>query len=210
MSAKKKFYVVWKGRKTGIHTTWDSCSASVSGYPGAEYKSFDSLSAAEAAYAGAYVDYKGVTTSLGNWRYAKLKPLLPSMCVDAACSGNPGPMEYRGVDTESGQPLFHQGPYPNGTNNVGEFLGIVHALALLTRQGRSLPIYSDSENAIFWVRVGVCRTKLAQTETNREVFDLIRRAEAWLKENPTAAERCGIHKWDTQSWGETPADFGRK
>ena len=33
--AKTKFYVVWKGRKTGIFNTWEACSAQVSGYQGA-------------------------------------------------------------------------------------------------------------------------------------------------------------------------------
>jgi len=38
--AKKKIYAVRKGKTTGIFYSWDECSASVNGYPGAEYKSF--------------------------------------------------------------------------------------------------------------------------------------------------------------------------
>lgn len=211
MSTKKKFYVVWKGRKTGIFQTWDACSASVAGYPGAEYKSFESLQAAEAALRGAYNDFKGQSTSSpGNWRTAKNRPQIPSLCVDAACAGNPGEMEYRGVDIETGQLVFHQGPYTEGTNNIGEFLAIVHALALLARQGRTLPIYSDSENAISWVRQGKCKTKLPRNERNQEVFTLIERAESWLRQNPAALETYRLYKWETTEWGEIPADFGRK
>ena len=44
--------------------------------------------------------------------------------VDAACSGNPGPMEYRGIDLATGAEIFHFGPV-HGTNNIGEFLAIV-------------------------------------------------------------------------------------
>lgn len=38
--AKQKFYAVRKGRMTGIFHTWDECQAQVSGYSGAEFKSF--------------------------------------------------------------------------------------------------------------------------------------------------------------------------
>ena len=38
--AKKKFYAVRQGRKTGMFLTWDECKKQVMGYPGAIYKSF--------------------------------------------------------------------------------------------------------------------------------------------------------------------------
>ena len=63
--------------------------------------------------------------------------------VDAACSGNPGPMEYRGIDLATGAVVFHYGPV-HGTNNIGEFLAIVHALALMEQKGIRKTIYSDS------------------------------------------------------------------
>jgi ribonuclease HI len=132
--------------------------------------------------------------------------ILDSIAVDAACSGNPGPMEYRGVYVRTGQELFHFGPV-EGTNNIGEFLAIVHCLALQEKQGTYLPIYSDSVNAQKWVRMGLCRTKLECTERNRSLFDLIRRAEAWLRQHHV---QVPIYKWETKAWGEIPADFGRK
>ena len=79
-------------------------------------------------------------------------PINESLAVDAACSGNPGDMEYRGVYTATGQEIFHIGPLKEGTNNVGEFLALVHGLALLQQKGSDLPIYSDSRNAISWVK----------------------------------------------------------
>ena len=133
---------------------------------------------------------------------------LDAIAVDAACSGNPGPMEYRGVYLRTGQQLFKVGPLAGGTNNVGEFLAIVHALALQERQGTRLVIYSDSRNAQLWVRQGACKTKLEPTASNRAVFDMIRRAEAWLRAHPRPA--VPILKWETKRWGEIPADFGRK
>lgn len=133
--------------------------------------------------------------------------IVDSLAVDAACSGNPGPMEYRGVAVRTGQTIFKVGPMQGGTNNIGEFLAIVHALALQEKQGTSLPIYSDSVNAQLWVRQGFCKTKLEENEVNAPIFDLIRRAESWLR---THSFRLPIYKWETKQWGEIPADFGRK
>lgn len=133
--------------------------------------------------------------------------LLDAIAVDAACSGNPGPMEYRGVYIRTGQILFKIGPMEGGTNNIGEFLAIVHALALQAKQGTCLPIYSDSVNAQGWVRQGICKTKLEENATTAPIFDLIRRAETWLRTHRISVP---IIKWDTKAWGEIPADFGRK
>lgn len=127
--------------------------------------------------------------------------------VDAACSGNPGPMEYRGVDMSNGAQLFHFGPM-QGTNNIGEFLAIVHALALMDQLGiKDKPIYSDSYNAILWVSKKQCKTKMARTPQTEELFRIIARAEQWLR---THAIRVPVLKWETAKWGESPADFGRK
>ncbi len=127
--------------------------------------------------------------------------------VDAACSGNPGPMEYRGVDLATGQQVFHYGPIP-GTNNIGEFLAIVHALALMEQQNMTRhTIYSDSKNAQLWVKRKKCKTTLAPTPQNAKALELVSRAETWLN---THAFRVPIVKWDTKNWGEIPADFGRK
>lgn len=133
--------------------------------------------------------------------------LLESIAVDAACSGNPGPMEYRGVYVKTGLELFRVGPLQGGTNNIGEFLAIVHGLALQEKQGTRLPLYSDSVNAQAWVRQGICKTQLQETEENAKIFDMIRRAETWLRTHPF---RVPIYKWETKKWGEIPADFGRK
>lgn len=133
--------------------------------------------------------------------------ITESIAVDAACSGNPGPMEYRGVYVKTGQQLFKVGPLEGGTNNIGEFLAIVHGLAMQEKQGTHLPLYSDSVNAQKWVRMGICKTTLQENEQNAPIFDLIRRAESWLR---THSFRVPIYKWETKVWGEIPADFGRK
>ena len=130
-----------------------------------------------------------------------------SIAVDAACSGNPGKMEYRGIYLRTGKEIFHFGPVW-GTNNIGEFLAIVHGLALLKQKGLdTMPIYSDSVNAQLWVKRKQCKTTLERSQKSEELYRLIERAENWLKKN---TYRNPILKWPTEEWGEIPADFGRK
>ena len=130
-----------------------------------------------------------------------------SLSVDAACSGNPGLLEYRGVYVQTGEQVFHQGPFEKGTNNIGEFLALVHGLALLKQKKFKIPIYSDSANAIKWVKEKKCKTKLERLPENESLFYMIERAEKWLRDNTYTTQ---IIKWKTDEWGEIPADFGRK
>lgn len=131
-----------------------------------------------------------------------------ALAVDAACSGNPGPMEYQAVDLATGAQVFHFGPM-HGTNNIGEFLAIVHALALLDKMGvKGKTIYSDSHNAILWVKKRQCKTKLERTPQTAPLYNIIARAEAWLRSHPVLDNE--VVKWETRLWGEVPADFGRK
>lgn len=209
--AKKKFYVVWSGHKTGVFTSWNVCKKHITNFKGAQYKSFASKDEAEKALKGKYSDYIGKDTKTVKLSAEEIKkygkPIVPSLSVDAACSGNPGKMEYRGVDTESKKQFFIQGPFEKGTNNIGEFLALVHGLGFLKNKKSDLPIYSDSKIAMSWVRKGQCRTNLQITSENKALFDFIKRAEKWLKENTYSTK---ILKWETKAWGEIPADFGRK
>ena len=210
MAKKKKYYVVWFGNPTGIFTSWDACKKAISGVSGAQYMSFETKEEAEVAYSKEYSDYKGRTSKKTLTKAALNligEPNLYSISVDAASSGNPGLMEYRGVDTQTGRQLFHQGPFQQGTNNVGEFLAIVHGLAFLKNKKSDRILYTDSKIAMGWVKQKKCRTKLQPTTKNQILFELISRAEKWLQSNTYTTK---IVKWETQAWGEIPADFGRK
>lgn len=207
---QKKYYVIWHGRSTGIVESWDECKQRVEGFEGAKYKGFEThdeaIQALRLGHAEYYRQHPSGTSAPRP--FTGKGPIVPAWAVDAACSGVPGPMEYQGVDIQTGTRLFHIGPMPDGTNNVGEFLALVHALALLQRQGnQTMPIYSDSLTAISWVRRKKANTKMARTPRNAELFDLVARAERWLQTNTF---RNPIIKWDTETWGEIPADFGRK
>ncbi len=209
--AKNHFYVVWKGRETGIFASWSDCKKQIDGFEEAQYKGFATETEARAALRQSYWEViRNVEKPKKiSWENAELteKPDVQSISVDAACSGNPGKMEYRGVETATGRELFHQGPFENGTNNIGEFLALVHGLAMLKQHNSDLPIYSDSATAIVWVQAKKCKTKLIKTSKNEILFDLIARAEKWLTENIYTNK---ILKWKTEMWGEIPADFGRK
>lgn len=209
---KKKFYVVWKGRKTGVFSSWNSCKRQIDGFEGAQYKSFSSLDEAEIASTKKYEDYKGKNTTkptLSNQEKEKYgSPILESISVDAACAGNPGKLEYRGVLTHSKKEIFIKGPFNKGTNNIGEFLALVHGLAFLKQRNKeNIPIYSDSKIAMSWIRQKRCKTNIHFDTSNRELLELIKRAENWLKNN---TYKNPILKWETKAWGEIPADFGRK
>ena len=212
MSKKKKFYVIWNGRKTGVFTSWNVVKKQVDGFENAQYKSFTSLEEAKIASKKKYDDYKGKNTTkptLSSKEKATYgKPILESISVDAACAGNPGKMEYRGVLTHSKQQIFIKGPFKRGTNNIGEFLALVHGIALLkSKNQHNLPIYSDSKIAMSWIRQKKCKTNLHFDASNNDLLELIKRAENWLKENTF---KNPILKWETKAWGEIPADFGRK
>lgn len=209
-TGKRKFYVVWIGRNPGIYDTWAECSTQVANFTGARYKSFeDAASAREAFENGPFDSIRGKkalkkTAVIPDPGY---KPVIPSISVDAACSGNPGPVEYRGVFTETGSEIFRVGPFEDGTVNIGEFLALVHALAFLQKENQVLPVYSDSKTALKWIKTGKANTKLLPGKRNGKLFELLARAEAWLAKNEIVPT---IMKWDTAAWGEIPADFGRK
>lgn len=208
---KKKFYVVWKGKKNGVFNSWDECKKSIDGFKGAEYKSFPDLTSANKAFKETYLKHKGVAqpkVAVSAEKRALIgEPNLNSISVDAACSGNPGKMEYQGVDTKTKKVIFRMGPYKNSTNNIGEFLALVHALALLKKQNNTTPIYSDSKIAMGWVKRKRINTKLVRDASNQDSFDLVDRAVKWLHTNDYQNK---ILKWETKVWGEIPADFGRK
>jgi len=208
----KKYYVVWRGHNPGVYDSWDACKSQIHGVVDAQYKSFTNKEEAEEAAKGFYENYVGVDTKKGaglsdNELAAIGKPIVPSLSVDAACAGNPGILEYRGVMTDTKKQVFARGPYPEGTVNIGEFLALVLGLAYLKQQGSKIPIYSDSLTAISWVSKRRVNTKLRRTAKNAALFVAIEKAVEWLKTHEWSNP---ILKWRTDAWGEIPADYGRK
>ncbi len=208
MAKKKRYYVVWAGLDSGeIFDSWAACQTAVKGVSNARYKSFSSKTEAEAALHDMVGHWGAGKKNQKKKAFDQSDVIWESISVDAACSGNPGKMEYQGVDTRTGHPFFHQ-KFPLGTNNIGEFLAIVHALAWCQQKGHpEMPVYSDSRIAMGWVKLKKCKTTLKRSARTAKLFELIERAESWLKSH---TYRNPLMKWDTKRWGEIPADFGRK
>ena len=223
---KQKYYVVWVGVEPGIYDSWSECHQQVANYPGARYKSFASREDAVEAYRGDPSEQINIMRGIAQRRHQiAAQPSAPvkrdyrtvpgirldAIAVDGACAGNPGRMEYRAVRVDDGSEVFHVGATRilTGTNNIAEYLAMIHLAAQLDKQGdHTTPIYTDSKNTLAWLRKGHSKTTLELTEKTAETLNLLKRADAWLAlhgpiKNP-------ILKWPTEEWGEIPADFGRK
>ncbi|MFC4303200.1 ribonuclease H [Cohnella boryungensis] len=220
--AKQKYYVVWSGRKPGIYATWAECQEQINKFDEAKFKSYETKAGAEQAYREGWKKHWGSGKTAGDGAgkgsARSFKPSsagiaaedeidYDSISVDVGTSGNPGPVEYKGVDTRTGEVLFAVGPIAKGTNNLGEFLAIVHGLAHLKKAGSAKTIYSDSVNALKWVKQKQVSSTLVRDESTREIWDLVDRAVRWLKTNDYSNK---VLKWQTKQWGEIKADYGRK
>lgn len=213
-SSRRKFYVVWHGLSPGIYDSWEECKLQIEGVKGARYKSFNTCEEATEAYRGDPSEHMGLYRAMAkrNTQFVNYSAFpeirLDAWAVDGACARNPGPMEYRCVEVGTGAEIFHLGPLEDGTNNIAEYLALIHAAAELARRGDlTRPIYTDSRTALAWLRAGYARTKLAATGKNQRIFELLERANRWLATHRIANP---ILKWNTEAWGEIPADFGRK
>ena len=207
---KHTFFLVSQGAAPGIYPTWIECQKQIAGFEGAVYKSFPTFEQAKKAFSENPYKHIGnnkpaVQLLVGDFKNHKI--IKNSISVDGAWNTVTGDAEYRGVNTATKEELFRKGPYADGTNNIMEFLAIVHALAYCKKHALTVPIYSDSVTALSWIKKKKAKTKLENSGRNHELFDLINRAEKWLNENPWSNK---LLKWDTQHWGENPADFGRK
>jgi len=197
--AAKKWYTVWEGRIPGVYNNWAACEAQTKGYSGARFKGFPTEKEARDAFAGA--------NDIMNKEDVVPVKTKDTISVDAACSGNPGVMEFRGVDTETGKPLFEYGPFPLGTNNIGEFLAVVTALQMCEKENKPTVIYTDSVTAMAWVRDKKVSTNLVRDDQTKELWSLIDEKLGWLHANQYSSV---VEKWDTNTLGEIKADFGRK
>lgn len=186
---------MWEGRKVGIFDNWEECKMSIHNFSNAKYKSFKSLDEAYDAFLNRDKHIYDEVNDI----------ILPSIVVDASYIASEDKMEYRGILLPERKVIFHKGPYFGATNNVGEFLAIVHALAFLNVNGLKLPIYTDSTVALHWIKK---KNIKINPKVSPVIIDQITRALTWLNENNI--EEYEIKKWNTKKLGEIPADFGRK
>ena len=205
---EKKFYVVRKWKKIWIFDSRNECKDSVNWFSDAKYKWFFSKDEAEVALNEWWEKYYEVKDVVKKEKVnnENIPFFAESIAVDAACSGNPWEMEYRWIDLQTWEEIFHE-KFKIWTNNIGEFLAIVHWLNYLWDDNKV--IYSDSRIAISRVNQWKCKTQVNSNGTSdfSKTFYAIERAENWLKENWIKHK---ILKRNTEDWWEIPADFGRK
>lgn len=204
MIDKKKYYVVWVGRQPGVYSTWEECKKQVTGFVEAKFKSYPTREIALVAFQKPPF---WEPTSEAMKATGKSFPPRAYLCVDAACSGSPGPVEWRVVSIPGKKIVVRKGPFPNGSNNIGEFLALVDAIRFHISQDLKLPIFTDSVTALAWLRAKKCKTTLPIKETNIKLYELIMEAESILLSMDSTVD---VRKWNTAEWGEIPADFGRK
>lgn len=217
--AKQKYYVVWEGINPGVYETWAECQRQIEGYQQAKYKSYSSLEEAQQVFKEGWKKHWGIGKATKTKTQAKTKSKISasstpkeeidydSISVDVGTRGNPGPVEYKGVDTRTEAILFQVGPIEKGTNNLGEFIAIVHALAYLQEQGSSRTVYTDSMTAMKWIRNKEVASTLTRDASTKKIWELTDRALQWLN---THTYKNKIKKWHTDQWGEIKADYGRK
>ena len=215
-----KYYVVFKGHNPGVYDDWEEVKLQTNGFPGAVFKGYSSSEEATEAYRNysgtedknelfRLISNNSLNSSQSNLQNLKDNPEIDwdAWAVDASCLGNPGKMEYRGVDLKTGEVIFKMGPFEDATNNIGEYLALVHAMALMAKRGEYHNIYSDSITALSWFRKHKINSKLQQTSRNAKIFELLARASVWVNTHHFPAK---VMKWQTERWGEIPADYGRK
>jgi ribonuclease HI len=202
-----KWYVVWYGRVPGVYETWEACQAHIHNVRGAKYKSFLTYEAAVEAYAEGHEQHIGKRRKQSNIVLDAPPYIVPSLCVDVGTYGNPGRVMYRGVATHTGLVVFESPPIPYGTNNLGEFVAIVHGLAYIEKNGLDMPVYTDSVNARNWVRRREVRSTLERDTRAITMWTLVDRALQWLY---THRDHATVLQWDTKAWGQIKADYDRK
>ncbi len=160
--AKKKIYAVRKGKITGIFYSWDECSASVNGYPGAEYKSFttkeeansyleNSAPSSTESTLTAYVD-GSFDPSIGKYAFG---------CILLTPDGEIIRKSGNGQDPES---LAIR-------NVAGEMLGAMYAVQWAINHGYpSLTIYYDYEGIAKWAK-GDWKAKNKRTQQYAEFMN---------------------------------------
>lgn len=193
-----KVYVVFEGKKPGVYKTWNECLENTKGVKGSKFKGYPNEKEGNEAFEK-YTSHDEISAEDEN----------NSISTDVGTSGNPGKTEFRVVETSDSKIIFNSKLYELGTNNIGEFLGVVWAMKYLKeRNEQHRIIFTDSKTAMSWITKKAYKTSLERTEQTKEIYEEMEKSIKWLKETNT--EEFRIEKWRTDLKGENPADFGRK
>lgn len=160
----QKYYVVWKGRETGVFHDWSTCKKHIDHFPGARYKLFKTKAEADAAFKGSAGGSTGPTSSQAG---VKKKPgvktytaveikgleIATKIYTDGGCEPNPG-QAGSGIAVyrdEQISELWYGLYNPNGTNNTAELNALFQAMIMAKdelKKDRSVAIFCDSKYSI--------------------------------------------------------------
>jgi hypothetical protein len=136
-------------------------------------------------------------------------PKRPTKGICSDCGSvngkNPGIFKYRLVNIETKEVIFEKIISGNCTNNLAELLGAVHAIGYNTANYLNLPVYTDSQTALSWIRKKLIKTKHIVTDAElQEELDIA------LKYIKTLSKAEHPLLWNTVAWGQIDADYGAK
>lgn len=153
--AKKKYYAVRKGRKTGIFDTWDECKAQVTGYSSAEYKSFTQKEEAEQFVLGdekrIEIDEKGDTEAKEG--YTLIKAYVDGSFDRRTRRYGGGAIILVGNEEIEISEMGNERELVSMHNVAGELLGAIRAMEWVSKSGIEKPqlvIYHDYEGIHKW------------------------------------------------------------
>jgi len=206
VAKKKKYYVVWKGRNTGIFTDWPTTQAQVAGFPGAKHQSFLTKEEAETAFKGTPGQARAKSAGAAKSKTSS-KSKSPSLdqfdpdfdihiYCDGGCNPNPGECGSGVAVYESGilSALYHGLYDVKGTNNIAELNALHQAMLIAddkTQEKKAVQILSDSMYSInamtvwapSWKQKGQLDGKgkpLKNVDLIREMYDLFSQIESLI------------------------------
>ena len=174
---KKKIYAVRKGKITGIFYSWDECSASVNGYPGAEYKSFTTKEEANDYLGNSFTaQIEEEKKDQKNTSSSSTESTLTAY-VDGSFDPSIGKYAFGCILlTPEGEIIRESGngqdPESLAIRNVaGEMLGAMYAVQWAINHGYpSLTIYYDYEGIAKWAQ-GDWKAKNKRTQQYAEFMN---------------------------------------
>ena len=188
-----KYYCVLIGRKTGIFLTWDETKKYVNGYPGAKYKSFTDLAAAQ--------KYLGLSEDISEDVIEDVND-KPKIYTDGSCVSKVGGYGVVIIDYSTTTPVRKYSgkvPVPETTNQYSELYAIKMALQLADIP--AFDLYTDSKYSIGcltewhfnWLQNGWKNSK-GESVVNKE---LIQEILELLKQKEVKFYHVRAHKGDT-------------
>ncbi len=153
-----KYYAVKKGKKPGIYESWDECKEQVSGYNGAEYKSFKTKNEALLFLEG---------------KEEEIDLSIPVCYVDGSFDSKTESYSFGGVFiTKDGltefKKAFPKDEYSSHRNVAGEIKGAAYVINYAKKRGyKKIKICYDYEGIEKWYTgLWQANTKITQDYVN--------------------------------------------